>query len=95
MQGTVIKVAVSEGQQVSVGDLILVLEAMKMEQPVNAHKSGTVSNLTAQTGGTLASDAAICLSSRRINLPVTVTSKASRTDEGPRVHTRRRAPLDM
>ncbi|HEY6493126.1 MAG TPA: biotin carboxylase N-terminal domain-containing protein, partial [Trebonia sp.] len=41
MQGTVIKVAVSEGQQVSAGDLILVLEAMKMEQPVNAHKSGT------------------------------------------------------
>ena len=45
MQGTVIKVAVSEGQQVSAGDLIVVLEAMKMEQPVNAHKSGTVSNL--------------------------------------------------
>jgi acetyl-CoA/propionyl-CoA carboxylase biotin carboxyl carrier protein len=42
MQGTVIKVAVSDGQQVSAGDLILVLEAMKMEQPVNAHKSGTI-----------------------------------------------------
>src|SRR6202012_1729254 len=42
MQGTVIKVAVAEGQQVSAGDLVLVLEAMKMEQPVVAHRSGVV-----------------------------------------------------
>jgi acetyl-CoA/propionyl-CoA/long-chain acyl-CoA carboxylase, biotin carboxylase, biotin carboxyl carrier protein len=60
MQGTVIKVAVSAGQQVAAGDLVLVLEAMKMEQPVNAHKSGTIAGLTAQPGGTLASGAAIC-----------------------------------
>jgi acetyl-CoA/propionyl-CoA carboxylase biotin carboxyl carrier protein len=60
MQGTVIKVAVSEGQQVAAGDLIIVLEAMKMEQPVNAHKSGTVTGLTAQPGGSLTSGAAIC-----------------------------------
>ena len=60
MQGTVIKVAVSEGQQVAAGDLILVLEAMKMEQPVNAHKPGTVTNLTAQAGSSLASGASIC-----------------------------------
>jgi acetyl-CoA/propionyl-CoA carboxylase biotin carboxyl carrier protein len=60
MQGTVIKVAVSEGQQVSAGDLILVLEAMKMEQPVNAHKSGTVTNLAPQTGAVLATAAPIC-----------------------------------
>ena len=60
MQGTVIKVAVTEGQQVTAGDLILVLEAMKMEQPVNAHKSGTVTSLTAQAGATLTSGAAIC-----------------------------------
>jgi acetyl-CoA/propionyl-CoA carboxylase biotin carboxyl carrier protein len=60
MQGTVIKVAVSDGQQVSAGDLILVLEAMKMEQPVNAHKSGTVKNLTAEAGAALASAAPIC-----------------------------------
>jgi acetyl-CoA/propionyl-CoA carboxylase biotin carboxyl carrier protein len=60
MQGTVVKVAVSEGQQVSAGDTILVLEAMKMEQPVNAHKSGTVSNLGPQAGATLASGALIC-----------------------------------
>jgi acetyl-CoA/propionyl-CoA carboxylase, biotin carboxylase, biotin carboxyl carrier protein len=60
MQGTVIKVAVTEGLQVAAGDLILVLEAMKMEQPVNAHKPGTVTGLTAQAGGALASGAAIC-----------------------------------
>jgi acetyl-CoA/propionyl-CoA carboxylase biotin carboxyl carrier protein len=60
MQGTVIKVAVTEGQQVSAGDLVLVLEAMKMEQPVNAHKPGTVTSLAAQAGAVLASGAAIC-----------------------------------
>jgi acetyl-CoA/propionyl-CoA carboxylase biotin carboxyl carrier protein len=60
MQGTVIKVAVAEGEQVSAGDLILVLEAMKMEQPVNAHKAGTVSKLAAQAGATLATGAVIC-----------------------------------
>src|SRR5262249_44719603 len=60
MQGTVIKVAVSDGQQVAAGDLVLVLEAMKMEQPVNAHKSGTVTGLTAEPGGTLTGGAAIC-----------------------------------
>jgi acetyl-CoA/propionyl-CoA carboxylase biotin carboxyl carrier protein len=60
MQGTVIKVAVTEGQQVSAGDLVIVLEAMKMEQPVTAHKSGTVASLTAQAGATLTSGAVIC-----------------------------------
>jgi acetyl-CoA/propionyl-CoA carboxylase biotin carboxyl carrier protein len=60
MQGTVIKVAVTEGQEVAAGDLILVLEAMKMEQPVNAHRPGTVTGLTAQAGAALASGAAIC-----------------------------------
>jgi acetyl-CoA/propionyl-CoA carboxylase, biotin carboxylase, biotin carboxyl carrier protein len=60
MQGTVIKVAVTEGQQVSAGDLVLVLEAMKMEQPVNAHKPGVITNLAAQAGATLTSGASIC-----------------------------------
>jgi acetyl-CoA/propionyl-CoA carboxylase biotin carboxyl carrier protein len=60
MQGTVIKVAVSEGQQVAAGDLVLVLEAMKMEQPVNAHKDGTIASLAAQAGATLSSGASIC-----------------------------------
>ena len=60
MQGTVIKVAVTEGQPVSAGDTILILEAMKMEQPVNAHKSGTVTSLAAEAGATLTSGALIC-----------------------------------
>ena len=46
MQGTIVKVEVSDGDTVSSGDLIVVLEAMKMEQPINAHKGGTVSGLT-------------------------------------------------
>ena len=50
MQGTVVKVAVEEGQQVSTGDLIVVLEAMKMENPVTAHKDGTVTGLSVEAG---------------------------------------------
>jgi acetyl-CoA/propionyl-CoA carboxylase biotin carboxyl carrier protein len=53
MQGTVVKVLVAEGDQVAEGDLVVVLEAMKMEQPLNAHKSGTVANLTAEVGTTV------------------------------------------
>ncbi|MGA5193735.1 acetyl/propionyl/methylcrotonyl-CoA carboxylase subunit alpha [Streptomyces exfoliatus] len=60
MQGTVVKVAVEEGQTVEEGDLIVVLEAMKMEQPLNAHKSGTVTGLSAQVGGALTSGAPVC-----------------------------------
>ncbi|MFC3352396.1 biotin/lipoyl-containing protein, partial [Streptomyces echinoruber] len=58
MQGTIVKVAVEEGQQVKEGDLIVVLEAMKMEQPLNAHKSGTVKGLTATVGAAISSGAA-------------------------------------
>jgi acetyl-CoA/propionyl-CoA carboxylase biotin carboxyl carrier protein len=60
MQGTIVKVAVSEGDTVAEGDLIVVLEAMKMEQPLNAHKAGVVTGLTAEVGGTVASGGAIC-----------------------------------
>jgi acetyl-CoA/propionyl-CoA carboxylase, biotin carboxylase, biotin carboxyl carrier protein len=60
MQGTVVKVAVAEGQEVSPGDLIIVLEAMKMEQPISAHKAGTVKNLSAAVGSALASGDVIC-----------------------------------
>ncbi|MEV7116277.1 acetyl/propionyl/methylcrotonyl-CoA carboxylase subunit alpha [Streptomyces anulatus] len=60
MQGTVVKVAVEEGQEVGAGDLVVVLEAMKMEQPLNAHKSGIVKGLTAEVGNSLTSGAAIC-----------------------------------
>jgi acetyl-CoA/propionyl-CoA carboxylase biotin carboxyl carrier protein len=60
MQGTVIKVAVTDGQRVAAGDLIVVLEAMKMEQPVSAHRDGVVAGLAVQPGGSLASGATIC-----------------------------------
>jgi len=60
MQGTVVKVAVTEGQQVEAGDLVVVVEAMKMEQPINAHKAGTVRKLTAEAGAVLASGDVIC-----------------------------------
>ncbi|WTX20052.1 biotin/lipoyl-binding protein [Streptomyces sp. NBC_00005] len=60
MQGTIVKVAVEEGQEVKEGDLIVVLEAMKMEQPLNAHRSGTIKGLSAEVGASLTSGAAIC-----------------------------------
>ncbi|BBY98469.1 acetyl/propionyl/methylcrotonyl-CoA carboxylase subunit alpha [Mycolicibacterium fallax] len=50
MQGTVVKVAVEEGQQVAAGDLVVVLEAMKMENPVTAHKDGTITGLAVEAG---------------------------------------------
>ncbi|NEA46247.1 biotin carboxylase N-terminal domain-containing protein [Streptomyces sp. SID10815] len=60
MQGTIVKIAVEDGQEVKEGDLVVVLEAMKMEQPLNAHKSGTVKGLTATVGASLTSGAPIC-----------------------------------
>ncbi|MFC8588526.1 biotin carboxylase N-terminal domain-containing protein [Streptomyces sp. NPDC057217] len=60
MQGTIVKIAVEEGQEVEEGDLIVVLEAMKMEQPLNAHRSGTVKGLTAEVGASVTSGATIC-----------------------------------
>jgi acetyl-CoA/propionyl-CoA carboxylase biotin carboxyl carrier protein len=54
MQGTIVKIAVTEGQEVAQGDLVIVLEAMKMEQPLTAHKSGIISGLTAEVGATVA-----------------------------------------
>ncbi|HEX4791326.1 MAG TPA: biotin/lipoyl-containing protein, partial [Actinospica sp.] len=60
MQGTIVKVAVEEGQQVEAGELVVVLEAMKMEQPLNAHKSGTIVGLSAEVGATVSSGAALC-----------------------------------
>src|SRR5699024_3693827 len=53
MQGTIVKVAVEDGQQVEQGELLAVLEAMKMENPVNAHKAGTVSGLTAEVAASI------------------------------------------
>ena len=60
MQGTIVKIAVEEGQEVAEGDLVLVLEAMKMEQPINAHKAGTVTGLSASAGETVNSGTVIC-----------------------------------
>ena len=60
MQGTIVKVEVTEGQAVNEGDLIVVLEAMKMEQPLTAHKSGTVTGLSAEIGATVTAGSAIC-----------------------------------
>lgn len=53
MQGTVVKVAVEEGQEVEAGELIVVLEAMKMENPVTAHKAGTVTGLSVEAGAAI------------------------------------------
>ena len=60
MQGTIVKVVAEDGQQVAEGDPVVVLEAMKMEQPLTAHKSGTVTGLTAEVGATVTSGAVIC-----------------------------------
>jgi len=60
MQGTVVKIAVNEGDQVEIGDLVIVLEAMKMEQPLMAHKTGVISNLSAVIGATVSSGTALC-----------------------------------
>jgi acetyl-CoA/propionyl-CoA carboxylase biotin carboxyl carrier protein len=60
MQGTVVKVAVTQGQSVEKGDLVIVLEAMKMEQPLMAHRSGVIANLTAVIGETVASGTVLC-----------------------------------
>jgi acetyl-CoA/propionyl-CoA carboxylase, biotin carboxylase, biotin carboxyl carrier protein len=60
MQGTIIKIAVADGERVSAGDVIVVLEAMKMEQPLTAHKDGTVTGLSVTVGQTVTAGAAIC-----------------------------------
>ncbi|EMY32269.1 acetyl-CoA carboxylase biotin-containing subunit [Arthrobacter crystallopoietes BAB-32] len=59
MQGTIVKVAVSDGDVVAEGDLVVVLEAMKMEQPLTAHKAGTISGLNAKPGDTVSAGAVL------------------------------------
>ena len=59
MQGTIVKVAVANGDVVAEGDLVVVLEAMKMEQPLTAHRSGTITGLTADAGETVSAGAVI------------------------------------
>ena len=60
MQGTVVKIAVVEGQVVEQGELIIVLEAMKMEQPLMAHRSGVIAHLKAAIGENVASGSVLC-----------------------------------
>ena len=60
MQGTIIKVAVSDGDTVSAGDLVVVLEAMKMENPVTAHKGGTITGMSAAQGSSVSQGTIIC-----------------------------------
>jgi acetyl-CoA/propionyl-CoA carboxylase biotin carboxyl carrier protein len=60
MQGTIVKILVADGGTVAAGDPVVVLEAMKMEQPLTAHKAGTISGLTAEVGQTVSSGAPIC-----------------------------------
>lgn len=60
MQGTIVKKAVADGDQVSEGDLVIVMEAMKMEQPLNAHRSGIVKGLSVEVGATVTSGTVLC-----------------------------------
>uniref|UniRef100_UPI0037C7C960 acetyl/propionyl/methylcrotonyl-CoA carboxylase subunit alpha n=1 Tax=Nocardioides terrisoli TaxID=3388267 RepID=UPI0037C7C960 len=60
MQGTIVKVAVEDGATVAEGDVIVVLEAMKMEQPLKAHKAGTVTGLSAEVGATVTNGEVVC-----------------------------------
>ena len=60
MQGTIVKVVAEEGQSVADGDLLVVLEAMKMEQPITAHRSGIVKSLNAEIGATVSAGAVLC-----------------------------------
>jgi len=60
MQGTIVKVAVADGDVVEAGQMIVVLEAMKMEQPLNAHKAGTISGLSAEVGAVVTSGTVLC-----------------------------------
>ncbi len=60
MQGTIVKIVAVEGSQVAAGDTVVILEAMKMEQPLTAHKAGTVTGLAVEVGKTVAADTEIC-----------------------------------
>src|SRR5690606_32511682 len=60
MQGTIVKAVVSDGDTVAAGDTVVVLEAMKMEQPITAHKAGTITGLTAAVGQTVSAGATLC-----------------------------------
>ncbi|GGV31918.1 acetyl-/propionyl-CoA carboxylase subunit alpha [Actinomadura cremea] len=60
MQGTIVKIVAADGATVAAGDTVVVLEAMKMEQPLTAHKAGTIAGLSAEVGQTVTAGASIC-----------------------------------
>jgi acetyl-CoA/propionyl-CoA carboxylase biotin carboxyl carrier protein len=60
MQGTIIKIVAREGDRVAAGDTVVVLEAMKMEQPLTAHKDGTVTGLAVEIGQTISAGGIVC-----------------------------------
>ena len=60
MQGTIVKIVAAEGTPVSAGDTVVILEAMKMEQPLTAHKDGTVTGMAVEVGQTVTADTEIC-----------------------------------
>jgi acetyl-CoA/propionyl-CoA carboxylase biotin carboxyl carrier protein len=60
MQGTIVKVAAQDGDAVAEGDVIVVIEAMKMEQPLPAHRGGTVAGLSVEVGAAVTAGATIC-----------------------------------
>jgi acetyl-CoA/propionyl-CoA carboxylase biotin carboxyl carrier protein len=60
MQGTIVKIVAGEGTMVKAGDTVVILEAMKMEQPLTAHKDGTVTGLAVEVGQTVSADTEIC-----------------------------------
>ena len=86
MQGTIVKIVAADGQQVSAGDTIVVLEAMKMEQPLTAHKAGTVSGLSVEVGQTVSAGAVICeLATRRLTGSATAGVMMARLPGDPGV----------
>ncbi len=60
MQGTIVKIVAEDGQQVAAGDTVVVLEAMKMEQPLTADKDGVVTGLAVRVGQTVPAGEIIC-----------------------------------